>query len=340
MTKKNNPKTDDTNSEKKLAETAAETDHKATIGRTVWDVLIGFSAIILKYPAMSAVIMLLLTTAALGIAWSNGIKISRDKDGNTTVDVGAGTNPLSKNDPKTGNKVVDVDEMVRKGKEKRLPYIILSITDINRLELEILNGERKLMLRRSITYVIRSLRKIEKTDNVFIEQYWSSETKPERIPGTEEEVGQTGGKWAVEIEMEEGETRTITTGAVFPYSLPLENNRLALGEQIHPTSDEQFLSYPNESDFVGEIVMKIESVSLNLVPVGVKAARRYNKDEGKFLCGNIVQQNTMGIAKMTSLSSRWLNVNPNQEVGIHFRMENLNLPLATAPAKGKRRSKG
>jgi hypothetical protein len=328
----------DTVEKEVLNEVTVESE-KNKFGRTLWDVLSGAVGMIAKYPATSMIFIALLSAGGVYIAWSNGLTITRDKDGNISVKFEPAKPPTIPIEPSATKKQLDGNELVKRGKEKNLPYVILSITDKCQLELEMVEDKQKLILRRNITYVIRALKKIEKTDNVFVEQYWSSETTPMRVPGSEFEVGQTGGKWTVEIEMEEGETRTITTGAVFPYDLPLKDNRLALGEQIRLSPNEQFFSYPNEGDVVGEIVMKIESRTINLATVGVKAARRYNKDEKALSCDNVVQQQTEGLAKMNSLSARWLNVMPNQEVGINFSMGDLMTRLEVKPTEPKRRAK-
>ena len=308
-----------------------EKNEKATVGRTLWDVLSGALPFFMKHPKTLLMILAILIGVMLVIVRKNNVEINYDKDGihfksSPTPMEGDSTESLSSS-PK-----VDIDKLKKKAEENHHPYVILSITDRSQIEFECVDNQPRLINRRHITYVILALRKIKKEENLFLEQYYSSETKsPERLPGTEKEVSQTGGPWSVEFEMEAGETRTITTGAIFSYDLPLKD-RLTLGEQIHLNSDEQFFSYPNAEDIVGEIVMQIESKSLNISAIGAKAARRYNKDESKLLFGDVIQQQTEGVAQTSSLSSRWLNIMPNQEIGITFKFENLNL-LLTAKQK-------
>lgn len=301
---------------------------KQAVGRTLWDILSTTLPVFKKYPKILLMVLLILVGGLMVTAWKTNLKF-------TYINgvIGIESSPTPGNDISTesisGSSRVEIDKLKKKAAETNRPYIILSISDRSQIEFECIKNQPKLVNRRRVTYVILALRKIKKEENLFVEQYYSSETTAvERNPGTENEIEQTGGPWSVEIEMEAGETRTITTGAVFYYDLPLKS-RLALGQQLSLNFDDQFFSYPNKEDVVGEIVMQIESKSFDLSVMGGKAARRFNKDTSNLLPGDVIRQQTVGTTKTVSLSSRWLNIMPNQEVGIAFKLENLAALIAT-----------
>jgi hypothetical protein len=279
------------------------------VGHTVWDLIQTLVPTINRPFVLLFLASILITGMVVIVLYAHPQIVHTDG--------GWKINFFSKEEP-TAPKLSRHDKLIAIGRDLKRAYIIESIADLINIEKKNINGRNKLVVNRTITYTIFALRDISKEEKVFLESYTSDETKPLYIPGTEKETMFTNGSWNVQIELLEGETRTFSTSAIYNYNLPLANPRSALYEQIRLGSNEQFFSYPNTEDVIGEIVMRIQSNSLKLNGIG-EAARRFTEktsSEAK----EATQKECNGIY---SISTRWMDVLPNQEVGIYFEFRDL-----------------
>lgn len=320
MRERKNYKTEKAAKDGRLPKSTLDEPDKVMFGRTIYDLLSAFFTGVVKYPVKSVIIAIILITAVTVVAVQKGVKFGFDKNWKPVIEVSPDNSDIQK-------RIDRIDEMVKKGKEKGLAYVVLSIIDRSSVEREVSDENKEVLkIRRQRSYVIRALRKIQKTENIFIEQYPDHGRSAERVIGSNNEISQTGGNWTVELEMDEGEVRTFWTNAVFSYDLPLADDRLALSERIQLAANEFFLSYQNDNDMVGEILIQIESTSFRLVPVGKRGARRFNKDDDDGSRGEVQRQDRDGAVLITSLSARWPDILPRDEVGIYFRMEDPSQP--------------
>ena len=168
-----------------------------------------------------------------------------------------------------------------------------------------------------IVYTVRALQPIARTDKIFKERYSSDVARIRRWFGSEREIKETDNAYSVMMEIPAGETRTIVTGATFVYNLPLESNRPALGTSILLTPEQEFYSYPNDEDVIGEMTILIETDTLKLSPVGQPAKRL--RADGTVAPDEEYRFNQNGDRR--SLSAHWKNVMPKEEVGLHFAVE-------------------
>jgi hypothetical protein len=277
------------------------------VGRTAWDV-VNRIADGLRRPtvgipvAVGAVggIVLLLLSGYLRVAYSDG-----------KVDIGIG-----KPAPRPSVKTAGLEKLIAAGRSLGKPYVLDDVTALVRIHDVAKGGKKERHVKWRIVYTVRALQPITKTDKLFKESYSSAFAQLRRWFGTEKEIGETGEAYSVMMDIPEGETRTIVTGATFVYDLPLNNNRSAFGERILLAQDQEFFSYPNQEDCIGELTLLIEADKAKISPVG-QAAKR-SRPDGSVAPDVEVHSDPSG--EQHSISAHWKDLMPMEEVGIHFKV--------------------
>lgn len=283
------------------------------VGRTVWDVVSGMLGA-LKRPAVALTLYLCVVGVITLLALLN-VRVTHGKEG-----LGVEFRRLSSTPtpaPEVKAAPSHLERLITAGRAAKKPYVLEHVNVLIRVK-DVKNGggtERHVEWR--IHYVVHALRPIKKTDSLFKEKYIIAGARTMRWFGSEREIDTTDGCYQVMFELAEGETSTITTGATNVFDLPLGNNRHAFGQRISLAPNQQFLSYENDEDIIGELSMTIESDNLNISPVG-GAAKRSKAEEGPAPDAECRFQSA---ERQRSLSARWKGVMPNEEVGIHFKVE-------------------
>lgn len=283
------------------------------VGRTAWDVVSDLTKV-LRRPIVSIPISLGIVTGITLLTINGFVQVTYGKDG-WGVKVGAPTGSTGSGAAERGAMAV-LEKIIAAGRVANRPYILDDVTVLIRMEDVTKGNSKERQVNWRIIYTIRALQPISKTDKLFKERYSTAAAHVRRWFGTEKEIKSTDNAYNIMLDIPAGETRTIITGATFIYSLPLENNRTALGENILLTSDREFYSYPNEEDVIGELTILIESDTLDFNPVG-QAAKRSRMD------GSIAPDGDFrfnSVNNRRSLSARWKDVMPNEEVGLHFKV--------------------
>jgi hypothetical protein len=284
------------------------------VGKTAWDIL-GGSVGVLKRPVVAIPVALALIGGIIFLTITGYAQLTYGKEG-LGFKIGSPSNP---------NTVESIGENAASGVEKRIadgrafnrPYVFDDVTVLIRVD-DVMNGaskERQVNWR--IVYTVRALQQITRTDKLFKERYSTDSASVRRWFGSEKEIKATDDAYTVMMDIPAGETRTIVTGATFVYKLPLENNRPAFGQTILLASDQEFFSYPNEEDVIGELTILIESDTVKFSPVG-QAAKR-SKPDGSIAPD--VEPRFISAAGRRSLSANWRNVMPKEEVGLHFKVD-------------------
>lgn len=281
---------------KAKSELPANATNAAVVGRTCWDVVSGVAGG-LKRPVVALPVFL----GILLLFGSGLVRVAHGKEG-WVIEFGL---------PEVS---AGAKRLMNTGRELKKPYVLEAVSVWIRVKDEVASGERHAEWR--ITYVVRALQPIKATDRVFKETYTASGARIDRWFSTEEMSCTSDGNRDIIFELAEGETRTIVTGATNIYKLPLENSRPAFGQRIWLTPDQLFLSYENESDVIGELSITIEPDALNVSPVGRAAKRSYM--DGSVVTDEL-QFNPVGCLR--SFTARWKNVMPQEEVGIHLKVE-------------------
>lgn len=280
------------------------------VGRTLWDVL----SSALKRPAVTIPISLGVL-GGLTFLTVSGYAQASYGEGGLAVKIGPPNNPTSS---------VTVERAATLGLEKRItygrslnrPYVLDDVTVLIRLKDIGRGANRERQVNWRIVYTVRALQAISRNDKLFKERYSTDSARIMRWFGTEREIKATDDAYNVMMDIPAGETRTIVTGATFVYSLPLQNDRPAFGQSILLTQDQEFFSYPNEEDVIGELTILIESDDVMFSPVG-QSAKRSRAD------GSIApdEEYRFNDGNSRSLSAHWKNVMPKEEVGLHYRVE-------------------
>jgi hypothetical protein len=279
----------------------------AVVGRTQWDFVSGALAA-LRRPTVSIPVSLV-TTGVVLLVILGYVRLSYDKDG-LTYGIGK---------PGAESATGSTGDLVAKGRELKRPYILDSVAISVRVR-DVDTGagrERHVVWR--IHYAVRALRRITKSDKVFKENYHTEGADTTRWFGSEEEMRSTDGGYYVLFNLEEGQTRVVTTGATNVFRLPLESERPAFGESLRLSAKQQFVSYENSEDVIGDLTMLVESENPNFAPVG-EAAKRSPSSAGAAAAsdeGHLFRP----VDGQRSLSAHWKNVMPHEEVGLHFIAE-------------------
>jgi hypothetical protein len=293
---------------------AADGREERITGRTPWDLLAvvagAFKRPAVAIPASLGLIggsALLLTTGYLHVFYGEGV---------VTVGIGAPADPDVKGTVERA-ATARIEKHIAAGRELNRPYILDAVTVLIRVD-DVASGPvRERVVNWRIIYTVRALQTISRTDKFFKERYSSDVARVRRWFGSEKEIRATDDAYTVMMDIPAGETRTIVTGATFVYSLPLAGGRQALGQAVQMTQAQEFYSYPNEEDVIGELTMLIESDSLKISPVG-QSAKRSKPD------GSIAPDEEVRFSKSDdrrTLSARWKEVMPKEEVGLYFEVE-------------------
>jgi hypothetical protein len=213
-----------------------------------------------------------------------------------------------------------LSSLIAEARRNGKPYVLQSVVNLVRIEdTQDNSGQIRNMSVRSM-YVVRPLRDISAEEDVFSEQFTSSITNvpPQHWFGSQKEVFNTvnGNLYSVEFQANEDDTYTIVTGANYQYRLPLPSNRPVPAEIRTLQGNEDSWMYPNSEDYIGEIVIVIESPTTHLRPLERSKVRITNRQpnlDDPFLNERAGAQNGQ-----RSLSARWTTVRPNEKVGILY----------------------
>jgi hypothetical protein len=193
------------------------------------------------------------------------------------------------------------------------------------------------------TYTITALRDIGSNETVFQELFSTMASDKTGWAGTEDK-----GAWPsespiqsfyVKLEMKKGEKRTFTTGIDLVKDLtkdknPADYNNRPLG------ANEDYLSYPNVDDYIGNLLLTVRSRAVTIQPDGdVPAFTSPYKHKD---CPQSGQNLTFPVRweKASSkengwhtISKEWANVAPCELVGFFYKWENPTAPTGATPPK-------
>lgn len=194
------------------------------------------------------------------------------------------------------------------------PYAIESVVII--WSLTDTSDRRRLSVR--TVYTLRALRSFSAGDaGLFKEQYGHDKATFIHWYGPEEERFQSteGRAYTIEFDGQQGEQRTVVTGAELEYVLPLPPDRPGFGNRVRLKSNEEFWRYPNDQDVICELTMIIQSDTTPITPVGIGGAFA----RGSEVTPKAAASRMTGETRQHSLSARWdQTLLPGDEVGIHF----------------------
>lgn len=214
-------------------------------------------------------------------------------------------------DPKTA-------ECIEKAMELKRPYVVLSINEVAHLQFDDSKSSRTADF--TVSYTLLLLRDIERTDRVFKEGFRTATRNGQftHVFGSEfEELPGQGETYDVRFSGKKGEIRTVTTAGRYVHTLPYPERRI-LREQLQLGPKEDTWNYPNEEDVIREITMLIISDRPSLDGTTKTAAKRLDSD-GKLLADTATASGGNSDSPFKTLSARWEQVMPNEEVAIHFK---------------------
>lgn len=199
-------------------------------------------------------------------------------------------------------------------RERQRPYAIESAVVIWSFS----DTQTRRYLSVRIVYTLRVLRPFSAQEaGLFKEEYGYDTRLFRHWHGPEDErwLSAEGHVYAVEFDGEEGEIRTVVTGAELEYPLPFAEGRAGFGNRISLKANEDFWRYPNEVDVICSITLILQSATTSIAPVGLGGALA----RGSEVTPRAAVNRALGEARQHSLSVRWEEtLLPGDIVGIHF----------------------
>ncbi|RDC65527.1 hypothetical protein [Adhaeribacter pallidiroseus] len=211
-----------------------------------------------------------------------------------------------------------IDEARKRGKA----YVILAATQLVELRFQPEQNPRTRMATVRMVYTLLMLKDVSQSENTeFFEAFTSdNRARIERWYGSERETADaSGSSYDVIFDAKAGETRTVITGATYIDELPLPQNRSAFGQNTSLAENEDTWGYPNviDGDIIREFTIVLWSPTNRIVPVG-QAAKRLTNRTVRGADVNISESPRGGEFSTRSLSAKWYNLFPGEEVGIQF----------------------
>jgi hypothetical protein len=207
--------------------------------------------------------------------------------------------------------------------ENNKPYAVQSIVEDIRIEDVKNDSVSKRQANVRITYTIKLLRNITNSEKVFTEMYSSHlATEIQQWTGSEKEKSSDGAEYYVSISGKKGDVKSITTGANYFYSVPLNHTDLGcFNKRIQINPDEWLWTYTNDpsSDYIDDYTMLVESDNVNLsVPIDqsiyrIDTANRVidAEDEARL-------NKRDGQARFTVVG-KWHRISPGECIGLKIR---------------------
>jgi hypothetical protein len=217
--------------------------------------------------------------------------------------------------------LLEGDACFRQAKRAKKPYVLQSITYFVRVEADP-SGSQFSNVSHRIVYSMRATRDIKDSEDVFDEEIHSDQDRAviQRWPGTEKELQHADTKpekFKVMFPLHADETRTIVTGANFRIPYPYKERTILDSQQSAGPNDDT-ISYPNSGDdVICELVMVVESSSFGLSEIshsGMPTESVTKIDRGG----------------VTTISARWMNVKPHENLWIHYKLEPRSTPNTNA----------
>jgi hypothetical protein len=213
-----------------------------------------------------------------------------------------------------------VKQCLAEAEKRDRPYVIEALTMLVQVEHEPLTQATRRRHFNRIIYTLRPLKDLEEGHRFFKEVYASSydlDQEFEHWFGSErEEPHGTGTEYDVLFQADRGDVRTVVTGSNYAYALPLQNDRVQMARFRLPGTEDMVI-YNNDQDVICELNIVVESRSLNLRPVG-RAAKKLSHTGDDTPKDAELHPREPSHTDLESISARWTNVMPDEEVGIHF----------------------
>jgi len=220
-----------------------------------------------------------------------------------------------------------MQEAARRDKD----YLLESVTMFIRLDTTTnADGTKNLIEDARIAYTIHALKDISFNAATFKEEYTSRLVVPGRWYGTDTEQQKTSNAYDVKFNLKQGDVITVVTGAHYDgVRLPLAGSRKSFNDLVTLGPNDETWTYPNGEPTAGDVICTfteiIESPTLHLRPADSESAIRLTPQGGgktaspKSLTTTAAHTTTVTEpGPRDSISARWNNVMPGEEVGIHF----------------------
>jgi hypothetical protein len=201
------------------------------------------------------------------------------------------------------------------------PYVLRSVTQWIRYTDDV--SSESINVQERIVYDLVPLRNIKMDDQVFLEEYSSSNKDVRHWFGPHRELFAGGNtKYQVQFAAAHGRSVTITTGAELSYKLPLADGRSAFREQATLNHDEDFWVYQNIDDVICSLTQIVESDSLKLSPIH-RGGHRVGIN--KPVEGDVDHQQIDASPPVnSSLGITWYDIEPGEDAGLAFTLRKLN----------------
>jgi hypothetical protein len=213
------------------------------------------------------------------------------------------------------------DEAFLRDARGRLPYIVESVVQLVEIEPA---SRTAIKYRVRMMYTVRALRdlkgyRFEETFNGNYEGY-------ERWPGSDNEtdMGNTGGKFFVTLNLKDGERHTIVTGCHWIFQNHGTGRRTPEGEDLPAKQD--YISYPNTEDYILNARLVVSSSLLRPLRNLAKDAKGSTRVSESVVVENSKAKGLRALpgesaTSTTSLSAEWRFVRPGERLTLYYRWD-------------------
>jgi hypothetical protein len=209
--------------------------------------------------------------------------------------------------------------LVKEAQARRLPYIMPHVTLLT--DLQKAQPPDRLRLRARAIYSIQPLRNFDLNTPVFTETYSFAPISDEQHwYGSEQELISTPAVYEVRFQGVADRPTTVVTGI----NAIIRRGTRQLGHDLSITmplpSDAQLVSYPNDADYIGQLLLVIDSPDLGIEPLP-KGAFRVDKAGSVTLSEEFSGAPASSRVGQRSICARWNNLTPGETVGIAVRVK-------------------
>jgi hypothetical protein len=209
--------------------------------------------------------------------------------------------------------------LVKEAQKRKLPYIMPHVTLLATLERAV--PPDRLRVRARVVYSIQPLINFDATAPVFTETYsFAPPQDQEHWYGSGQEFLSTQSVYQVHFQGIAGRPATVVTGI----NAIIRRSAGQLGRDFSVRmplpADAQVVSYGNDADYIGQLLLVVDSADLLIEPLP-KGALRQDKQGNVTLSEEFAGAPLSSRVGQRSISARWDNLTPGERVGIAIRIK-------------------
>jgi hypothetical protein len=147
---------------------------------------------------------------------------------------------------------------------------------------------------------------------------------------TEDFGNDVGNTYAARYSAKKGELHTIVTGINYSYPMPMADGRVIPDGLTSMNSTQDYYTYLNTEDYIGELTVIVESSTTPLVSVDRGAF--VNESQHPTVRSDAHMQKPDAAPDQLSISANWRNLKPGQSGGVIYGWRTPPAPPGATPS--------